>query len=118
MNSPRMGKTEGKHQKAGVRETLRGMKGCARPLFPKARNRFGLFLRTNFCRTSEEVPVSGLMTPGSVDAGVPPFALIRLRGRQVGQSARASAILKRRQPFTRVMRPEDPKRRQKERQAT
>ena len=89
-HSPRMGKTERKHQKAGIVRHSRH-EGLAPLRCPKARNRFGLFCgrilaghridRPVFFR---KVPVPS-MTRGSVDPWGSLFALIRLRGRRVGQ---------------------------------
>ena len=93
------------------------MKGWRPSACPKARNRIGLGEAGEFLPDIGSIGLSfsarssvGLMTRGSVDPGSL-FALIRLRGRQSRTNdAQASAIMKRRQPFTSLAKqPEEPK---------
>ena len=116
-HSHRMGKAEGKHQKAGVVRYSRHEGLAPVRLFIGLETGSGP-LRANSCRTSDrsaclfqEVPVPGLTcwirgrrVPFSRSSG---FAAARS-----DKGAQASAIMKRRQPFTSLERPRNSRRRQ------
>ena len=99
-HSPRMGKTEGKHQKAGVVRHSRH-EGLAPVRLSKGPETGSGLLRANSCRTSDrsaclfpQVPVPGLMSRDPWTPGFPFRAHQAPRPPSSDKYARASAIMK------------------------
>jgi len=82
---PRGANRRDKDSKAGDCEILAGMKGWCPSAAAKARNRFGLFKRTHFCRTSGRSPCL-FPGPRPWTPGFPRLPLNQARGRRVRQT--------------------------------